>query len=120
MENATQYPICISLFVSLSKLMLEKPLTLEQAVYLPGNGRHGMWASPLLEPVYPPPTERTIEDVPRQDARFSLGGDLAIVAGIVNEFRTSDRLRSQREAWFGLGSPAAKDAVVSAALQKRD
>ena len=91
MENATRYPICIGLFVSLSPLVLKKPLTLEQAVYMPGNGRHGMWASPLLEPVYPPPADRTIGDVPRQDGRFSLGGDLAIVAGIVNEFRTSDQ-----------------------------
>ena len=114
MENATRYPICIGLFVSLSPLVLKKPLTLEQAVYMPGNGRHGMWASPLLEPVYPPPADRTIRDVPRQDGRFSLGGDLAIVAGIVNEFRTSDRLRSQREARFGLGSPVSRDAVVSA------
>ncbi|WP_406696165.1 GDSL-type esterase/lipase family protein [Singulisphaera sp. Ch08] len=114
MENATRYPICISLFVSLSRLMLEKPLTLEQAVYLPGNGRHGMWASPLLEPVYPPPAERVIEHVPRQDSRFSLEGDLAIVAGIVHEFRTSDKLRSQREAWFGLGSLVASGGVDSA------
>ena len=114
MENATRYPICIGLFVSLSPLVLKKPLTLEQAVYMPGNGRHGMWASPLLEPVYPPPADRTIRDVPRHDGRFSLGGDLAIVAGIVNEFRTSDRLRSQREARFGLGSPVSRDAVVSA------
>ena len=30
MENADRYPICISLFVSLSPLVLEKPLTLEQ------------------------------------------------------------------------------------------
>ena len=73
-----------------------------------------MWASPLLETVYPPPDDRTIEDVPRQDGRFSLRGDLAIVAGIVHEFRTSDRLRSQREAQFGLGSPASGDAVASA------
>ena len=41
MENADRYPICISLFVSLSPLVLKKPLTLEQAVYMPGNGRHG-------------------------------------------------------------------------------
>ena len=116
MENATRYPICISLFVSLSPLVLKKPFTLEQAVYMPGNGRHGLWASPLLEAVYSPPDDRTIEDVPRQDGRFSLRGDLAIVAGIVNEFRTSDRLRSQREARFGLGSPASRDAVVSASL----
>lgn len=113
MEHATQYPICISLFLLFSRLVLEKPLTLEQAAYMPGNGRHGMWASPLLEPVYSPRPAHMSEDVSLQDDRISLWGDIAIVAGIVHEFQTSDRLRLQREAWFGLGSSVAKDAVVS-------
>jgi lysophospholipase L1-like esterase len=116
MENATRYPICMSLFVSLSKIVLKRPLTLEQAVYMPGNGRHGLWASRLLEPVFPPSDDRTIGEVPRQDGGISLGGDLAIVAGIAYEFGTSDRLRSQREKLFGLGSRAAHDAVVSASV----
>jgi lysophospholipase L1-like esterase len=117
MENANRYPICMSLFVSLSPHVLKKPITLEQAVYMPGNGRHGVWASPLLEAVYSPTDDRTHEDIPGQEGRFSLSGDLAIVAGIVSEFRISDRLRSQRETQFGLGSPASRDAVVSASLK---
>ena len=59
-----RYPICITLFLWLSPLVLEQPFTLEQAVYMPGNGRHGVWASPLLEAVYSPPADRTIEDIP--------------------------------------------------------
>ncbi len=117
MENANRYPICISLFVSLSPYVLKKPITLEQAVYLPGDGRHGVWASPLLEAVYSPPDSRPDEDIPGQDGRLSLSGDLAVVAGIVNEFRMSDRLRSQRENQFGLGSPTSGDGVVSASLR---
>ena len=33
-------------------------LKLDQAVFFPGNERHGIWASPLLETVYPPPPGR--------------------------------------------------------------
>lgn len=93
MENANRYPVCISLFLSLSPLILKKPLTLEQAVYLPGNERHGVWASPILVAVYPPTTNRTIEDTPGKGGSFSLSGDLAIVAQIMNEVQGS--LRSQ-------------------------
>jgi hypothetical protein len=116
MENATRYPICMALFVSISPLVLKTPLTLEQRVYMPGNGRHGMWASPLMEVVYPPPADRSIEDMPRRDGGFSLGGDLAIIAGIVNELQTSDRMRSERAARFGLGSRASGHAAVAASL----
>ena len=53
MERATEYPICIFVFIRLSKL------TLEQSVYFPGNARHGIWASPNLVTVYQshPPTQ---------------------------------------------------------------
>ena len=49
MENAPQFPICMFMFQKLSTL------TLEQAVYFPGNDRHGIWSSPSLVTVYPPP-----------------------------------------------------------------
>src|SRR5215217_5016356 len=42
MENVTQYPICIFLFMKFSKLKLD------QAVFFPGNERHGIWSSPSL------------------------------------------------------------------------
>lgn len=103
MENANQYPICISLFVSLTPLVLKTPLTLEQAVYMPGNARHGIWASPLLEVVDSPPADRNFEDTPRQDGRLSVRGDLAIFACIVNELRTSDRSRWRRDSRIGRG-----------------
>ena len=119
MENANRYPICMLLFVSLTPHVLKKPIRLEQAVYMPGNGRHGVWASPLLEAVYSPTDDRTNEDIPGLDGPFSLSGDLAIVAGIVNEFRMGDRLRSQRETQFCLGSPASRDAVVCASDSRR-
>ena len=38
MENAPQFPICMFMFQKLSTL------TLEQAVFFPGNERHGIWS----------------------------------------------------------------------------
>jgi hypothetical protein len=52
MENAPQFPICMFAFATLS------PLKLDQPVYFPGNERHGIWSSPLLETVYPAPPPR--------------------------------------------------------------
>lgn len=46
MERATEYPVCIFVFLQLSNL------TLEQSVYFPGNERHGIWSSPDLVTVY--------------------------------------------------------------------
>ena len=51
MENATRYPVSIFLFHRLSNL------TLDQAVYFPGNDRHGIWSSPDLVTIYQTPVE---------------------------------------------------------------
>lgn len=49
MENANQFPICMFCFSSLTTLRLDLP------VFFPGNERHGIWSSLLLETVYAPP-----------------------------------------------------------------
>jgi hypothetical protein len=95
-ENANRYPICFVLFLSLSPLAVGRPFTLEQPVYMPGNGRHGVWASPLLETVYPPATDRTNEDLPLPSLELSLSGDRAIGARIVHELRVTARSESRR------------------------
>jgi hypothetical protein len=46
MERATEYPVCIFVFMQLSNL------TLEQSVYFPGNERHGIWSSRHLVTIY--------------------------------------------------------------------
>jgi hypothetical protein len=46
MENITKYPICVLAAVNFAHL------SLEQRVYLPGNGRHGIWSCPRLATVY--------------------------------------------------------------------
>jgi len=54
MENIEQFPLCVLGFTSLAGLKLD------QAVFFPGNERHGIWSSPLLETVYPPPAARAV------------------------------------------------------------
>jgi permuted papain-like amidase YaeF/Yiix C92 family enzyme len=58
MERAAEFPICMFVFHVMSDLTLEKPLTIDQPVFFPGNDRHGIWSSQFLETVYPPPTQR--------------------------------------------------------------
>jgi hypothetical protein len=53
MENAPQFPICMFCIATLTRLKLE------QALIFPGNERHGIWGSPLLEPVWPAPATQS-------------------------------------------------------------
>jgi hypothetical protein len=48
MEHAPEFPICMFAFAYLS------PWKLDQPVFFPGNDRHGIWSSPLLETICPP------------------------------------------------------------------
>jgi hypothetical protein len=51
MENISNYPVRVFVFLRLSHL------TLDQAAYFPGNDRHGIWSSPLLTTVYQTPLQ---------------------------------------------------------------
>ncbi|GAC1468457.1 MAG: hypothetical protein NVSMB9_11180 [Isosphaeraceae bacterium] len=53
MENITQFPICVMVFLKVSNLNLEQP------VFFPGNERHGIWSSSYLMTVYAPPKPST-------------------------------------------------------------
>jgi hypothetical protein len=59
MENAAKFPICMFVFQALSAVTLDQPLSLDLPVFFPGNERHGIWSSPLLETVYPYPPTRS-------------------------------------------------------------
>jgi hypothetical protein len=106
MENASRYPICMGLFLALSPLTLHRPFTLEQRVYMPGNSRHGLWASALLETVYPLAAEHSADDPPVSSGRLSLSGDLAIVAGIVSELRWTVTNQAQGRSSVARGEPS--------------
>jgi hypothetical protein len=45
----TRFPLTTLLVPPVTGLVLDRPITLDQPVYLQGNERRGMWASPLLE-----------------------------------------------------------------------
>ncbi len=53
MENINDFPVCVTAFTTLSSLKLD------QAVFFPGNDRHGVWASPYLETVYSEPVVKS-------------------------------------------------------------
>lgn len=53
MERAAEYPVTIYAFQTFTPWVLKKGLTLEHEIFLPGNEHHGIWASPLLDTVYP-------------------------------------------------------------------
>ena len=55
-ENLVQYPLTAMGIVHCSGMFVKNSITLDQQVYVPGNERQGIWASPLLETVYPYPT----------------------------------------------------------------
>jgi len=59
-----------------SGLVLDQPYTLEQPVFLPGNKRHGVWGSALLETVFDkePPGDR--EAAPGKTDGLSVSGDI--------------------------------------------
>ena len=59
MERINEFPICTFAFSHLTKL---KPA---KRIYFPGNDRHGIWSSPLLETIYSPdPSSTSSHNVP--------------------------------------------------------
>jgi hypothetical protein len=70
MENATKYPVCMFLLQYTSRWTLDRPLSFDQPVFFPGNERHGIWSSPILETVYPVPAA-TVQRVSRPQANVA-------------------------------------------------
>ena len=56
-ENLVHFPLTTFAFRQLSGYALERPFSVDQPVYVPGNEKEGIWASPLLEQVYPRKTD---------------------------------------------------------------
>jgi hypothetical protein len=66
MEKISDHPLVVATFYAVTPWILDNPLNLERPIFLPGNERHGIWASPLLETVYPPaPVARRTADAGR-------------------------------------------------------
>jgi Permuted papain-like amidase enzyme, YaeF/YiiX, C92 family len=90
-QNLVHFPLTTFLFEKLSVLALEQPFSVDQPVYVPGNETEGIWASPLLEQVYPKKTENIAAAKPPapEPGKLSLRGDVAVAKFVVYELRRS-------------------------------
>jgi hypothetical protein len=89
-ENLTSYPLSTFAVLYGTELVLDQPITLDQPVYVPGNERQGMWASPLLELVFftPEPKRNGATTPGRPEGRNPLG-DIEMVVLVIRELRRS-------------------------------
>jgi len=88
-EYLTSFPLTSLLITPVSGLELDRPITLDQPVYLPGNERHGIWASPLLELVFGPDAKVFQDAIPDEPGRLNMRGDLDLLAIFLCELRRS-------------------------------
>jgi hypothetical protein len=86
-EHLTSYPLTVFAFLYFSEMVLDRPITLEQPVYLPGNERHGVWGSPLLETVYAPALKPDRDGPPGNTRGLNLRGDIEMVVFVIGELR---------------------------------
>ncbi|AMV37789.1 YiiX/YebB-like N1pC/P60 family cysteine hydrolase [Planctomyces sp. SH-PL62] len=88
-ENLADFPLTALCFVRFSGLILDRPISLDQPVYVPGNEREGVWASPLLEQVFgPEPRCEWTTPAPRAGG-VSFRGDVEMLGLVFGELRRS-------------------------------
>jgi hypothetical protein len=89
-ENLTSYPLTAVAVLYGTALVLDQPITLDQLVDLPGNERHGMWASPFPEMVFfASEPRRDAAAAPGQAEGHSLPGDIEMLVFVARELRRS-------------------------------
>jgi len=88
-RKLTNYPLTAFAILGFSRLMLEHPITLEQPVYLPGNERHGVWASPLLETVFGPESKLDQEAALGQAGGLRVWEDVGLAVFTLGELQRS-------------------------------
>jgi hypothetical protein len=88
-EDLTSYPLTALVMPGATRLVVGRPITLDQPVYVPGNDRQGMWASPLLEAVFGPEPKGDHGAAPGQPGVISLRGDLELAVFAGRELRRS-------------------------------
>jgi hypothetical protein len=88
-ENLVHFPLTTLAFRQLSVFVLERPFSVDQAVYVPGNDKEGIWASPLLEQVYPRKTVAAARGPAPEPRNLSLSGDVVVMKFIVQELKRS-------------------------------
>jgi hypothetical protein len=88
-EHLNDFPLTALTMPYTTRLVVGRPITLEQPVYVPGNDREGVWGSPLLEHVFGPEPKKSLDPPPRQTAGLSLRGDLELAAVMADELLRS-------------------------------
>ncbi len=88
-EHLTSFPGTALAMAEATRLVVGRPITLDQPVYVPGNDRHGIWASPLLKTVFGPEPKGAPEEAPLELGRLSLRGDLTLAIFAAYELRRS-------------------------------
>jgi Permuted papain-like amidase enzyme, YaeF/YiiX, C92 family len=84
-ENLVHFPLTTFAFRELSGFALEQRFSVDQPVYVPGNEKEGIWASPLLEQVYARKTDAAPKAPPSEPSKLSLRGDVAVINFVVRE-----------------------------------
>ena len=88
-EYLASFTLTALLIPPVTGMVLDRPITLEQSVYLPGNERHGVWASPILETVVGPGPKIFQDAIPGEAGRLNLRGDLDLLIFTFCEVRRS-------------------------------
>jgi hypothetical protein len=88
-EYLMSYPLTALGIPLISRHMFDRPITLDQPVYLPGNERQGVWASPLLETVFGPEPKWNSKTSLGPAGRLNLRGDIEVAVFALGELRRS-------------------------------
>jgi hypothetical protein len=116
-EHLDRYCLTALAAPPVTGLVLRDPITLDQPVYLPGNDRQGVWASPLLETVFGPDPKPAREAAPPRDGSLSLKGDLELASFAAGELRRSSaNLRAGHDIRGRRAGPGADPRPRTAAV----
>jgi hypothetical protein len=88
-EHLNRYRVTALAIPYFSGLVLGRPISLEQPVYVPGNEHQGVWASPLLKTVFGPEPKSNQESASGKSGRRGLRGDAEVAAFAAHELRRS-------------------------------
>jgi hypothetical protein len=118
-EHLTGYPLTVLAMQHGTKLVLDRPITTQQEVYLPGNERQGVWASSLLETVVGPELSPKWKAISSPDAPLTLRGDLELALFAVGELRHSYAVLPVRLACDLLRLPQVQEFLAEPAARKK-
>ena len=88
-EHLVHYPLTAFAIQHITGFVLDRPILLEQPVYVPGNEHQGVWSSPLLETVFGPEPKCEWTTAKNQAVGISLRGDVELLILVFDELRRS-------------------------------